>query len=110
MNKYNLLGNYLQPLGSLYDNAFLNNDWLLRWSVIAALFRRITDEKTVYSIINISTTVPFWIIAYARLAAALFLRVYLDFNDSGGPSWAVMDGIYFGNLICALVHTAISLT
>lgn len=66
MNKYNLLGNYLQPLGSLCDNAFLNNDRLLQRSVIAALFRRITDGKTVYSIINICTAVPFWIIAYTR--------------------------------------------
>lgn len=109
MNKYNLLGNYLQPPSSLCDNAFLNNDWLLQWSVIAALFRRITDGKTIYSIINICTAVPFWIIAYARFAAALFLRVYLDFNDSGGPSWTVMDDIYFGSLLCAQIHSSISL-
>lgn len=54
--------------------------------MIAASFRRMTDEKTVYSIINISTAAPFWIIAYARFATALFLGVYSDFNDSGGPS------------------------
>lgn len=109
MNKYNLLGNYLQPLGSPGDNAFPNNDWLLQRLVIAALFRHITGGKTVYSIINICTAVPFRIIAYARFAAALFLRVHLDFNDSGGPSWTVTDDIYFGNLLCAQIHSSISL-